>query len=123
MASLLHSEVDELIKNGMIDRITAGIEIDFSNSLVEALFSRMKHAYLYMQSLTTFNILVSKTDYYLDEHNNHIPHSALSGAVPIEVFVESWTNEKIKLLRDLHAEAQKRRVKMNRSVYCGACPT
>ena len=35
----LNSDVDKLIELEMIDRIVAGIEVDFSNSMVEALFS------------------------------------------------------------------------------------
>jgi putative transposase len=119
----LNSDVDELIKNGMIDRIIAGIEIDFSNSMVEALFRRLKHAYLYMQSLTSFNTLVSKTDYYLEEHNNHIPHSALSGATQIEVFISYWTDEKIEELQALHNEARRNRMQVNRLASCRFCPT
>jgi putative transposase len=118
----INSDVEKLIENGMINRIIAGIEIEFSNSIVEALFRRLKHAYLYLTSLSSFSTLVSKTDYYLGEHNNHIPHSALSGATPIEVFLESWTNKKIQILRDLHFEARRKRIQTNRSVSCGACP-
>lgn len=117
----LNSDVEELMELGLIDRIIAGIEVDFSNSMVEALFRRMKHAYLYMQSLTTFNTLVSKTNYYLEEHNNHIPHSALSGATPIEIFLASWTEEKIDNIQNLYGEARRNRMIVNRSASCESC--
>jgi putative transposase len=117
----LNSDVEELIELEMIDRIIAGIEVDFSNSMVEALFRRLKHAYLYMQNLTSFNTLVSKTNYYLEEHNNHIPHSALSGATPIEIFLESWTDDKIEDIQNLYNEARRNRMQVNRRASCGVC--
>lgn len=117
----INSDVEELVEREMIDRIIALIDVDFSNSMVEALFRRLKHAYLYMQNLTSFNTLVSKTEYYLDQHNNHIPHSALSGATPIEVFLASWTEDKVENLQNLYIEARRNRMLENRSASCGTC--
>ncbi len=41
-------------------------------------------------------VLKESVDFYLNESNNMIPHSALRGATPYEVITQSWSDDKIK---------------------------
>jgi hypothetical protein len=45
--------VDELIGSGMLNRVLAGTEIAFSNSLIESWWRVLKHQWLYLNSLDT----------------------------------------------------------------------
>ncbi len=54
-------EVNQLITAGTIQRTIAQLDINFSNSVVEAFFNRLKNAWLYLQMLTNFNAIGDKT--------------------------------------------------------------
>lgn len=68
-----------------INRLIAQKDIQFSNSMVEAVNKRMKYDFLFRQQLLDFN----HTQRFLTvavEQYNHRPHSALYGLTPYEVF-------------------------------------
>ena len=77
--------MESLVKSKLILLTIAQIDIEQSNSMVEMLFHRMKHLYLYRIVLSNFESLVTGADFYLHESNTCIPHSALKGAIPEEV--------------------------------------
>ncbi|MEI8027691.1 MAG: DDE-type integrase/transposase/recombinase, partial [Pseudomonadota bacterium] len=87
----INQEVDVLVDSEAIARTIAQIDIEQSNSMVEMLFHRMKHRYLFTIFLSNFESLVKATDFYLNESNTYIPHSALKGATPEEIITGSWT--------------------------------
>ncbi|NRA67518.1 MAG: transposase family protein [Pseudobacteriovorax sp.] len=66
----INFEVDSLLEEQDIKRIVAQIDIDFSNSMVEALFKRMKHNYLFNHPLTSLEVLQEKLDYYIKESDS-----------------------------------------------------
>ena len=80
----VNSEVDELISENNISRTIAQTEIDFSNSMVEALFRRMKHGYLYLKTLSSEELLRKYTDFYVEQSNKVVPHSSLKGGTPLK---------------------------------------
>jgi hypothetical protein len=49
----------------------------------------MQHRYLFTILLSNFDSLVKGTDFYLNESNTCIPHSALKGATPEEIITGS----------------------------------
>jgi hypothetical protein len=59
---------------------------------------------------------------YLTDHNNRIPHYALGGAVPLEVFSGTWTQESQLLLAEAAATATLQRIEFNHTQKCGLCP-
>lgn len=118
-----NSEVAQLEENDVIPKLTiAQAEIDFSNSMIEALFSRLKNAHLYMQKLKSFDKLKRETDFYFKQSNEIIPHSALGGATPIEIFTGSWTKADAQKLAYDCQQAKKSRLVWNLTQSCGACP-
>jgi hypothetical protein len=70
----INEKVDFLVDSGSISMTIAQIDIEQSNSMVEMLFHRMKHRYLFTILLSNFDSLVKGTDFYLTESNTCIPH-------------------------------------------------
>ena len=61
-------------------------------------------------------------DEYLTDHNNRLPHYALRGAAPFEVYSGTWTQESQLLLAEDTAKATLQRIEFNRTQKCGLCP-
>ena len=117
----LNTNVDELVESGAVSRIVAQVDVVQSNSMIEAFFRRLKHAWLFVHALPTVETVARLTAEYIRDHNQLIPHYALAGATPTEIFYGSWsaqTEESIS--RDAKA-AIERRAKANRASECGRC--
>jgi transposase InsO family protein len=117
-----NKDVDALVDAGRIIRTIAQIDVEFSNSMIEALFRSLKHRWLFILSLTTFEAVCRAVDEYITDHNNRIPHYALGGAVPLEVFSGTWTEESRARLSQLSTTAVAQRIEFNRNQRCGLCP-
>jgi transposase InsO family protein len=52
-----NKDVDSLVEAGRIIRTIAQIDIEFSNSMIEALFRSLKHRWLFIISITSFEAL------------------------------------------------------------------
>jgi hypothetical protein len=117
----INGEVDVLVDSESISLTIAQIDIEQSNSMVEMLFHRMKHRYLFTIFLSNFESLVKGTDFYLNESNTFIPHSALKGATPEEIVTGSWTEEKKMELKEKIAAARLLRFESNKAIRCAPC--
>ncbi len=84
--------------------------------MIEMLFHRMKHRYLYIFILSNFGSLAKGTEFYLTESNTCIPHPALKGATPEEIDTGSWTEEKKTELKEKIAAARQLRIETNKAV-------
>jgi putative transposase len=60
--------------------------------MIEALFRSLKHRWLFMNSLTTFESVKESVSKYLNDLNYRIPHHALKGALPIEIYTGKDSN-------------------------------
>ena len=117
----INEKVDVLVDSGSISMTIAQIDIEHSNSMVEMLFHRMKHRYLFTILLSNFDSLVKGSDFYLTESNTCIPHSALKGATPEEIITGSWTEEKKMELKEKIIAARQLRIETNKAVRCTPC--
>ncbi|NRA63486.1 MAG: hypothetical protein HRU19_03320, partial [Pseudobacteriovorax sp.] len=117
----LNSEVDSLLEEQDIKRVVAQIDIDFSNSMVEALFKRMKYNYLFNHPLTSLQTLREKLNYYIEESNNQIPLVSLRGATPSETFFSSLPDNHTEKIKTHHKLAIRARIESNRNTNCGIC--
>ena len=116
--------MNELVNKNVIPKLTiAQIDVDYSNSMIEALFYRLKNAHLYMQKLSSLHKLKTETDFYFMQSNEVIPHSSLGGATPIEIFIGSWTKANIDKLASDCLKARSDRMAWNLDQSCGACPS
>ncbi|NLH51010.1 MAG: DDE-type integrase/transposase/recombinase [Myxococcales bacterium] len=118
----INSDVNKLIENKYITRVIAQIDIDFSNSIVEAFFRSFKHGYLFLQDLASYAFLEKHGDFYIQQHNEVMPHSAFKGATPEEVYRGQW-NELIEKAIPLElANARKKRIEYHQNLdRCSIC--
>ena len=75
-AENLNEHVDQLVLTNHISRTVAQIDIEASNSMVQMLFHRLKHRYLFTIPLTNFDVLTKAADFYLGESNECFPHGS-----------------------------------------------
>ena len=116
----VNGQVDALIESGLLRRVLAMIEISFSNSLIEAWWRRLKHQWLYLNSLQTVSALRSLVEFYVAEHNGHLPHSAFRGQTPDEIYF--GTGDEIpRDLEDSRKAARQARLTANRALPCQVC--
>ncbi len=71
--------VDYLIEQGVLRRVLALTDLQFSNSLIEALWRLMKHQWLFLNTLDSVAAVRRHVSHYVTAHNNEIPHSAFRG--------------------------------------------
>ena len=91
--------------------------------MIEALFRSLKHRWLFMNSLTTFESVKESVSKYLYNHNYRIPHHALKGALPIEIYTGKDSNALNSLFLQLNALAKIDRMESNLSSKCISCLT
>jgi transposase InsO family protein len=119
----INADVDSLISEGQLSMTIAQIDIEFSNSMIEMLFYRLKHRYLFTFPLSNFETLEKGADFFFTESNTVIPHSALKGGTPEEIVMGKWNEEKVKELHDQIKMARELRSKTNLSLQCPICLT
>lgn len=118
----LNREVDSLIDSGQITREIAQIDIEFSNSMIEAFFRAFKNKYLYQQALTDMASVACCTEFYVQQHNNVIPQSVLGAATPEEYYRGQWDAGARQSYRGLFETAKRARRAHHASLKpCIAC--
>ena len=89
--------------------------------MVESFFHRIKNRHLYFVALKNLETLQRETDFIINEFNDHVPHSALGGATPLQVASGSWSDEQVISLKESTQKARKQRIQTNRNLHCGVC--
>jgi transposase InsO family protein len=118
----VNAQVDALITAGVLRRVLAFTELKFSNSMIEAWWRELKHQWLFLHSLDSVSTVRRLVEFYVEEHNRVLPHSAFRGQTPDEMYC--GTGDAIPAdLRVRAAAARRARVKANRSTACGTCPS
>jgi transposase InsO family protein len=112
--------VDELIESGLLRRLLAMTEINFSNSLIEAWWRCLKHQWLFLNTLDSVARVRKLVEFYVTEHNSRLPHSAFRGQTPDEMYFGTGVAIPEKLAQDRTA-ARERRLQTNRALQCGVC--
>lgn len=115
-------EIDGLIGSGQIIREIAQIDIEFSNSMIEAFFRSFKNKYLYQQELIDMASVARCTEFYVQQHNHVIPQSVLGAATPEEYYRGQWDAGARQSYRGLFETAQRERRAHHASLKpCVAC--
>jgi putative transposase len=104
----------------MLKRVLAQTDISFSNSLIEAWWRALKHQWLYLNALDSVPKLRSLVAYYVEQHNERIPHSAFRGQTPDEMYFGTGS-EVPGELEQAKRRARERRLERNRARRCGVC--
>ena len=118
----VNAQVDELITTGLLHRVLALSELQFSNSMIEAWWRSLKHQWLFLHSLDSVTTVRRLVAFYVDEHNRVLPHSAFRGQTPDEMYF--GTGDTVSAdLSSRAAAARRARVEANRSASCETCPS
>ena len=118
----VNAQVDELITAGILRRVLAFTELQFSNSMIEAWWRSLKHQWLFLHSLDSVTTVHRLVKFYVDEHNRVLPHSAFRGQTPDEMYF--GTGDAVSAdLTSSAAAARRARGEANRSVSCETCPS
>ena len=113
-------EIDELVDSGVLRRVLAQTEIACSNSMIESWWRTLKHQWLFLNQLESVDSLRRLAEFYVEEHNSRLPHSAFWGQTPDEMYF--GRGEYVP--RDLEArrkEARARRLAVNRARSSRVC--
>ncbi|HEX2645839.1 MAG TPA: DDE-type integrase/transposase/recombinase [Candidatus Dormibacteraeota bacterium] len=118
----VNAQVDELITTGVLRRVLAFTELQFSNSMIEAWWRSLKHQWLFLHSLDSLATVRRLVAFYVDEHNRVLPHAAFRGQTPDEMYF--GTGDAVPAdLRAGAAAARRARAEANRSAACQRCPS
>ena len=82
----MNSTVDAALGSGPLRRVLAQIDIVESNSLLEVWRRSLRHQWLYLNTLDTAAAVRRLVAFYVTEHNEVLPHSALNGRTPDELY-------------------------------------
>ena len=118
----VNSQVDELIHTGVLRRLLAFTELQFSNSMIEAWWRSLKHQWLFLHPLDSVTTVRRLVAFCVDEHNRVLPHSAFRGQTPDEMYFGTGDAVPADLM-SRGAAARRTRVEANQSASCGTCPS
>ena len=116
----VNGDVDGLINDGVITRTLALVDVTYSNSIIEAYWRSLKHQWLYLNSLDNLNALVKLVAFHVEQHNSVMPHSALRGQTPDEVYFGTGVDVADELA-SAGRDARVRRLAQNRAASCEVC--
>src|SRR4029450_1570644 len=113
----VNDQVDELLTTGVLRRVLAFTELQFSNSMIEAWWRSLKHQWLFLHSLDSVTTVRRLVEFYVDEHNRVLPHSTFRGPTPDEMYFATG-DEVPAVLASRATAARRTRVEANRSASC-----
>jgi hypothetical protein len=115
-----NAKVDALVESGLLRRVLAQTDILSSNSMIEAWWRPLKHNGLFLNTLDTIARLRTLVEFYVDEHNAKIPHSAFQGQTPDEMYFGKGADVPGTLAARREA-AREARLAANRASRCASC--
>jgi transposase InsO family protein len=116
--NLVVHQDDDLV--AIAEHVVAQVDVIQSNSMVEALWSQLRHRWLYLHQLDSFAGLESLIRKYFLDHNSLIPRVELGGRTPDEAYAGHELGL-AEFLRAQHAHARVRRLATNRAASCHRC--
>ena len=118
----VNGTVDELVDRGLLRRVLAYTELKFSNSMIEAWWRSLKHQWLFLHSLDAAATVRRLVEFYVQQHNAVLPHSAFPGQTPDEMYFGTGGNVPNELA-ERKSTALQVRFELNRSAACEFCPS
>ena len=116
----LNGNVDALLDREGLRRILAQVEVSFSNSMIEAFWRSLRHAWLYLHNLDNTATLRRLIAFYVRAHNETMPHAVFNGQTPDEIYFGNGDAVVIDLSA-ARVRARQERMKANRMATCGVC--
>lgn len=116
----VNRDVDEEMDGSNLERVLAQIDVTYSNSMIEAFWRSMKHAWLYLHALEHESQLRRLIAFYVKAHNEAMPHAAFDGHTPDEVYFGTG-GAVVSELAIGRARARTARMDRNRAARCRVC--
>ncbi len=95
-------------------------ELRFSNSMIEAWWRTLKHQWLFLHSLDSVEKVRQLVEFYVEEHNERLPHSAFRGQTPDEMYFGNGDAVPDEL-NAAKTAARQERLNVNRGLSCLLC--
>jgi transposase InsO family protein len=116
----VNGNVDALLDAEGLRRILAQVEVSFSNSMIEAFWRSLRHAWLYLHNLDDTTTLRRLIEFYMRAHNETMPHAAFNGQTPDEIYFGNGDQVVIDLAA-ARVRARQERMNANRMATCRVC--
>jgi transposase InsO family protein len=116
----INEAVNKLCEDGLLKRILAQTDIHFSNSMIEAFWRGLKHQWLFLNDLDTLSAVRRLTEFYVEEYNSSLPHSAFRGQTPDEMYFGTGEGVEQQIAAG-KAKAREERLEENRNIACDEC--
>jgi transposase InsO family protein len=117
---IVNQTVDKLIDESIIRRVLAQVDVQYSNSMIEAFWRQLKNQWLYLNTLDNICTVRRLIQFYVQQHNSVIPHSAHRGQTPDEMYF--GTGQAIpEQLAKQQLDARQQRLATNRATTCAQC--
>ena len=97
----------------------AGVDIHFSNSLVESVNRVVKYQSLYLRDIANHEALIRHLEHWIPVYNNERPHSAVAPLTPQEAH-EGYSIDRAAITERIKA-ARTDRIAANRAAACPIC--
>ena len=78
--------VDQVVETKLLKRLLAQTDIRFSNSFIESWWRVLKHQWLYLNHLDSVTNVQKLVSFYVEQHNQYLPHSAFDAQTPDEMY-------------------------------------
>ena len=109
-----------LVTGGLLKLILAQTDLCYSNSMIEAFWRVLKHQWLFLNQLDSIAALRRLVEFYVNQHNSVLPHSAFEGQTPDEMYFH--TGDDIpEQLAAARLKARQARMEENRRLNCESC--
>ena len=116
----VNRDVDDELSGTNLEHVLAQIDVTYSNSMIEAFWRSLKNSWLYMHGLESESGLRRLIAFYVQAHNEVMPHSAFNGQTPDEVYFGTGSAIAAELAIG-RARARDLRMARNRGAQCRAC--
>jgi len=116
----VNRDVDDELSGVNLERVLAQIDVTYSNSMIEAFWRSLKNSWLYLHGLESESGLRRLIAFYVQAHNEVMPHSAFNGQTPDEVYFGTGSAIAAELAAG-SARARDARMARNRGARCGVC--
>jgi hypothetical protein len=116
----VNRDVDGELSGASLEPVLAQIDVTYSNSMIEAFWCSLKHSWLYLHGLESESELRRLIAFYVQAHNEVMPHSAFNGQTPDEVYFGTGRAIAAELAAG-RVRARDARMVRNRADRCSVC--
>ena len=113
----MNDTVDEFLSGGILRRVLALVDIVESNSVVEVWWRGLRRPWLYLNTRDTPAAVRRLVAFHVKEFNQAMPHSALNGRTPDQVYFGTGEDIPVKLAAARQA-ARASRLADHRATTC-----